>query len=123
MEADTDKTTSLKKFIRSTIADKNIFEPKYYSYARKGRAAQSTQSVVFYIMYKLTDNCGSLMISDNAMKKVATNIDNMIGSTNYHDAFVEHKGTEVTEDRILYVWNECVVPVFKSEGISIPFRK
>lgn len=118
--ADTILTTSRKTYIRDAVDDCKHFIPGYKHYARQdGKKSQSIQSIVFYTTFSLMNASGKLIVSDDAMKQIVTNIDNMLGDSDYHDAFEEHKGSAYTGKRIEHIMNECVIPVCDKEGVSI----
>jgi hypothetical protein len=53
------------------------------------------------------------------MREIVRNIDSYIGSSEYHEKFIEHKGANYTGRRIEAVMNNCVIPVCNRVGVSI----
>ena len=120
LTADTIATTSRKTYIRVSHDDCKHFVPGYKHYDRhNSKRSQSIQSIVFYITFRLMSAGGKMLVSDDAMREIVTNIDNMIGDSDYHDAYEEHKGSAYTGKRIEYIMSECVAPVCAKYGATI----
>jgi hypothetical protein len=71
-------------------------------------------------MHRLTDAYdNSIVVSNDVMREIVRNIDSYIGSSEYHEKFIEHKGANYTGRRIEAVMNNCVIPVCNRVGVSI----